>query len=512
MTPFQRSAVRIAVLTGGAILMALEVAGFRIIGRTFGSALRETTTVIAVFLTAMSLGYWAGGRAGDRRPRLSTLVAALVFASVALLCVPAIDRGIADRVASSGAPLAMHAAIVATALFAIPTFLLASISPIAVRLFMKTTGESGSVAGSISALSTVGSVGGSVVTAFFLLDWLGSINRMVMTLAFASVALAAFLAASALPRLRLAAVAAAAVVLGALTFAFFRAGPVPEIPATAGGTKVLFERDTQYHHILVLDRPGHVRDLLFDRTPQSRYIAGDPHFAGLEYEEFAHIATLIQPVRRVLLIGLGGGTHARQFRLRYPDITVDAVDVDPEILDVAQRFFGVRPDARLRLHARDGRAFLKSSFEKYDLISIDAYTRTRYGSTIPPHLVTKEFFEEAAAHLTDGGVVHYHLFQDRDAPFSRAMYKTLASVFPAVRVFGATELIARNAPTHWSARDLIERAAPLRRHNPRIDQHIASLGTALPRLDDVPVMTDDYAPVGTLLRRSPGVAIGPSGN
>ncbi|HEV3486264.1 MAG TPA: hypothetical protein VG106_12705, partial [Vicinamibacterales bacterium] len=88
MSRFERSAIYVVVFLSGALLMSLEIAAFRIIGKTFGSALRETTAVIAVFLAAMSVGYWAGGRVGDRWPRAGTLLASLLGAAALLLAVP----------------------------------------------------------------------------------------------------------------------------------------------------------------------------------------------------------------------------------------------------------------------------------------------------------------------------------------------------------------------------------------------------------------------------------------
>src|SRR5205823_11495180 len=190
MTPLERVVLRIAVFLGGAMLMALEIAAFRMIGKTFGAALRETTAVIAVFLAAMSLGYWAGGRAGDRWPHTTTLVAAFIAAASTLLFVPWLDAWISPRIATSGLDFAVHAFFAASALFAIPTFFFASVSPIAVRLFAPRTTESGSMAGSISALSTVGSIFGSVMTAFFIIDWLASIVRTVIFVSLTSFATA----------------------------------------------------------------------------------------------------------------------------------------------------------------------------------------------------------------------------------------------------------------------------------------------------------------------------------
>lgn len=200
MNRIERVAIYAAVFLGGALLMSLEVAAFRIIGKTFGSALRETTAVIAVFLAAMSIGYWLGGRAGDRWPRLITLIAALLMAALTSLCVPWLDAILSPRIASSDLQFATHAFLSTSLLFAIPTFLFASISPIVIRLAATSTGNAGSTAGSISAISTAGSIAGSLATAFFLIDWLGSISRTVIFVALIACMTAVMVMLATLPR------------------------------------------------------------------------------------------------------------------------------------------------------------------------------------------------------------------------------------------------------------------------------------------------------------------------
>jgi hypothetical protein len=124
-----------------------------------------------------------GGRAGNSWPRANTLIAALLSAAATLLGVPWLDALLSPRIATSGLDFATHAFITTSLLFALPTLLFASISPIAVRLFTTTTGHSGSTAGSIAAISTAGSIAGSVITAFVLIDWLASITRTVIFVA-----------------------------------------------------------------------------------------------------------------------------------------------------------------------------------------------------------------------------------------------------------------------------------------------------------------------------------------
>jgi len=506
----ERAAVYVVVFLSGALLMSLEVAAFRIIGKTFGSALRETTAVIAVFLAAMSIGYWAGGRAGDRWPRPSTLILILLGAAAMLLAVPWLDALLSPRIAESRLELATHAFMATTLLFAFPTILFASVSPIAVRLFATSTGTSGSTAGSISAVSTIGSIAGSVITAFLLIDWLGSIARTVITVALAACITAVVLMLSMVPRLRAdparhgalrrsAIALAVAVALGLPTLAFIRSTRIEQSLLTPlADWRVLFVGDSPYHRVTVRERRGMMRILTFGAGTQSRMLLKDPLGPGAIYTDAAHISRLMRPsVRRVLIIGLGGGTTPKQFVNYYPDTTVDVVDVDPVVVDVARKYFGVQPSDRLRIHVADGRLFLKRSSEKWDLILIDTYTTNRYGDTIPPHLVTQEFFREASHHLSDGGILHFHyaLGGRRLLP---ALQKTLASVFGSVYVTGG-EILASDVALITSKEIALERArrSPAGRL-PNLANYLDTMQPYTRVADDIPLLTDDYAPVDTL--------------
>jgi len=512
MTTIERIAIRIAVFLGGAILMSLEVSAFRMIGKTFGSALRETTAVIAVFLTAMSIGYWAGGRVGDHWPSTRTLLAALLAASATLLSVPFLDSVVSPRVASSSLELAVHAFAVTSFVFAIPTFLLSMISPIAVRLFSTSTSQSGATAGSISAISTLGSIAGSIATAFFIIDWLSSMTRTVLLLASLACATAVIVllgsilgvvsrrerASGFTYALLVAAAMLSIVVAGS---AFDRGTRLVPSASAAPGWRSLFSEDSAYHRVTVSERNVDQRRILvFNSAIQSRMDVKDPSGAGNPYTDSFHLSKLIRPkIQRVLLIGLGGGTAPKQFLRYYPDVVIDVVEIDPLVADVAGRFFSVKQDERLRIHIGDGRTFLKRSRDKWDLILIDAYTTSRYGDTIPAHLATREFFSEAAERLTDGGILHFHCAFD-DSRLVPALEKTIGSVFDSVLVSGG-EILASRVPLLTSREVIVERAgASAVAHLPNLVSYIQTLESKSSWDGDVPLLTDDYAPVDRLIR------------
>jgi spermidine synthase len=500
----ERAALRLAVFAAGALLMALEVAAFRIIGKTFGSALRETTTVIAVFLAAMSIGYWAGGMAADRRPRPSTLVYTLLGAAAMLLLVPRVDAVLSPLIASSSLALGTHAFLATSVLFAIPTVLLAATSPIAIRLFATSQAASGRNAGSVSALSTIGSIAGSLVTAFFLIDWLASMTRTVLFVAAGAGVLALTIVVAGLVSRRMGGersplLAFASLLLVMVVAVLFSGTRSLEARRYAGEGKLLFSGDSPYHHVLVRDR-AMFRELQFDIALQTRMRRDDPDGPGLAYTDAMHLGRLLRPeIRRVLVIGVGGGTVPKQFLHDDPDVVVDAVEIDPLVVDVAKKYFGLAAGPRLTVHVQDGRTFLARSTEKWDLIIVDAYTTNRYGDTVPPHLVTREFLSSVASHLTPRGVLHFHVAFYRSGLMA-PLVATTASVFDSVAVTDG-EIVASNAPL------IADRAAMLASASKTPFSRYPTLAGAISRLAVVRpdpravILTDDYAPVDTLLRR-----------
>ena len=495
--------MRVAVFAAGALLMALEVAAFRMVGKTFGAALRETTAVIAVFLAAMSVGYWVGGRVADRRPRSTTLVATLAAAALSLLFVPQIDAALSPRIAASVLALSTHAFLAASILFVVPTVLLSATSPIAIRLFTTTTGHSGSTAGSISAISTAGSIAGTIVTAFLLIDWLGSITRTVLfvaagTCATALVVVIASVRAERGSRRALGVAGSVAVLMIVAAVLFFRSASLDAaLLAPLPNARVVFAGDSPYHRIVVQDR-GPVREMKFNFLVQSQMTRSDPFGPGLAYTDTFHIAPLLRPrIRRILQIGLGGGTAARQFLRLYPDAVMDVVEVDPLVVDVAKRHFGVVPGERLRIHVADGRTFLTRSTERWDLILIDAYTTSRYGDTIPSHLTTREFFTAVADHLDAGGIAHFHCAFGGSKLFD-SIHATMRRVFPHV-VHTRGEILASSSPLILDRNELRERAQSSPAAGfPSFPSAVAALRSDPAPLDAL-VLTDDYAPVDTLL-------------
>jgi spermidine synthase len=209
------------------------------------------------------------------------------------------------------------------------------------------------------------------------------------------------------------------------------------LPAPAA---VVHEVFSAYHHIQVRDEAG-MRILSFNGSQETRMSLLNHLEGHFDYTEYFHIPAVLNPgLSNVLMIGLGGGSTQRAYAYYYPRVRVDTVEIDPEVVLIARRFFGVLESPQHRIHVADGRVFLRRNPTRYDAILMDAYQTGRYGSDAPHHLVTQEFFQLASTNLTTNGVIMYNVIGTLGgwkADRVGSLYRTMKSVFPQVYWFAA---------------------------------------------------------------------------
>lgn len=221
--------------------------------------------------------------------------------------------------------------------------------------------------------------------------------------------------------------------------------PVLILLAAAGASTqkqqsvVRYDRDSRYYRIIVADYPELDRRVLYfskTRGAQSSMILSDPNRLGLAYLRTMVAGLALHPApRRVLLIGLGGAAIPKFLARHYPDIRLDIVEIDPDVIQVAGRFFSFQPTGAMKIYAMDGRLFLAQTSEKYDVILLDAYS----SDTIPFHLTTVEFFRLVAGHLNPGGMIAANLWEYFINKFYLAELKTVQAVFPQVYLFATPD-------------------------------------------------------------------------
>jgi spermidine synthase len=243
-------------------------------------------------------------------------------------------------------------------------------------------------------------------------------------------------------------------------------------------------------------------------------LLSDPAEGGLNYTQYFHLAWLFVPtIRRVLFVGLGGGTGPKMFLKYYPRVQVDVAEIDPEIVEVARAHFALPDDERLRVLIGDGRTIIEDApSQTYDVIYVDAYTTTPSGrALIPPQLCTVEFFQVARRALTPQGCLCDNLIGTLDFVHQRpvrAILRTIQAIFPtclAFDVYGSFNTIFYALTSHqeWNVPSL-QRA--LQRWRPqheavreRLEPLVETLISPLPSLADVPILRDAENPLPKLM-------------
>ena len=223
----------------------------------------------------------------------------------------------------------------------------------------------------------------------------------------------------------------------------------------------------------------------------------DPDDLPMLYVRALSIATIYpHDVKRVLILGLGGGAMSTYLGRFLPDAVIDAVELDPGVIDTAERYFGVRETSNVHFIASDGRVFLNRHKEPYDLIVVDAFN----GSSIPFHMMTKEFYGLVRERLAPGGVAAFNIISGTKLYDSSLV--TLKNTFERIDLYrGGTEfnmaVIAPRDPVEDGEALTHKAAVAQKRYKFRFD--LAKLATDgridIPKALKGELLTDDFAPV-----------------
>jgi spermidine synthase len=235
---------------------------------------------------------------------------------------------------------------------------------------------------------------------------------------------------------------------------------------------------------------------------ESVYNTGDDRDLPVDYTRFMTASLMYaKGVQSILEIGFGGGRTAWYLHRFLPDVHITSVELDPTVLELAKKYFGIKEEPNFHVANRDGRLFLQESKERYDVILIDAYR----GPFVPFHLLTKEFYQIVKDHLTEGGVVAQNI-EPSTMLFDSAV-KTIHSVFPQVDFYRAEGNIVTVAYADERKPEDLAAAAQDRDKTFGLRYRLQDMLAERRRVDiddgkvidaSAKVLTDDFAPVETL--------------
>lgn len=428
--PLPQPMMYLTLFLAGLSTMAVEFGASRLLGNVFGTSNIVWAVIIGLVLVYLTAGNWLGGKWADRNPDNGVFFTIIALAGATTALIPIISQPVlglsADAFDALNLPVLAGSFLAVLILFSIPVTLLGMVTPFALRLLIKDTSRAGNVAGKVSAISTLGSFVGTFLTVLVAIPALGTYRTFLIT------SLVLFLIS--LPGLFLAKRkgwfwAALAGTMAVLILAVL--GKSMAIKHTSGQ---IFEDESAYNYIQVLELDG----FRFLRLNEGQGVHSIYHptqiFYGGPWDQML-VAPFFNPgenpqsdVKRIAILGLAGGTTARQASVAYPEARVEGYEIDPEIVRVGEQFFGMQLP-NLDVHVEDARWGIAHSAGNFDLISVDAYQ----APYIPPHMVTQEFFEILRDKLNAGGVVAINVGR---SPTNRSLVdgiaSTLAGVFPVV--------------------------------------------------------------------------------
>ena len=495
-----RKTLYFTVFISGLTSLAIEMAASRLIGNTFGTSNLVWAAIIGLILIYLTVGYFIGGKWADRSPHMHTFFSILIWAAAATALVPVAAHPVLKFAADAFDHL--QVAVLAGSFFSvivlliIPVTLLGMASPFAIRLAIQDSASVGSVSGRIYAISTLGSFLGTFLPVLVTIPLLGTNHTFV--------AFAGLLAVVALFGLQRSSGWKATLpylwvplLLVIIWFWGFQG-------TNKNSQGQIFETESAYNYIQVLEVDGfHYLRLNEGQGVHSVYHPSQINYHG-PWEQvliapfFNPAPVQISSVKRAAIIGLAAGTTARQLTAVYGAIPIDGFEIDPIIIAVGQKYFGMT-EPNLNPIVQDGRWGLAHRSNLYDIISVDAY-RPPY---IPAHLTTREFFEIVRVHLTPTGVVAINVGRaPGDRSLINSLSSTLLTVFSTVQVVDVPNsfnsmVFASSQPI--SGDNLILNRIALGNEARTPALLLETMDTAIANLQPQPpagqVFTDDQAPI-----------------
>ncbi len=420
------------VFASGLTTLALELSASRLLDPAFGNSNLVWASIIGLILIYLAAGYFIGGRWADRSPHFRTLFGVLAWGAFTAGLVPLVARPILRLAATSFDQLIIApifgAFIIVLVLFLVPVTLLGMISPFAIRMAIDDPHTAGVISGRIYAISTMGSFVGTFLPDLLLIPLLGTTWTFILTSLFLSLVALVGLWRAEGGRAMLRYAWMPLVLLG---LGLWLANQ--PIKTTQGQ---IYETESAYNYIEVLEQNGyHILRLNEGQGQHSMWHPTEIDFHG-PWEQFLAAPFFNAPpygpeqVQRIAIVGLAGGTVARQASSVFGALPIDGFELDPEIIAVGRSYFDMN-EPNLNAIAQDGRWGLAHSQERYTLVALDAY-RPPY---IPWHLTTQEFFQVVYDRLTEDGTMALNVGR---SPNDRSLIDNLAStirtVFPSVYV------------------------------------------------------------------------------
>lgn len=419
----------------GAVIMSIEIVGARTIAPYFGTSTYVWTAVIGVLLGALAAGYWQGGIIADRGATTRGLSKIFLIATLLLTITTILQTPLLNFISDSITSLRVQSAVASFFLFAPPTFFLGMVSPYVAKLALSKLSTSGEIIGKLYALGTFGSIAGTFLTGYYLINILG--NRELYWIFIFTLLVLALISNKPSKLLNSTKkLIGIFVMISIIIFAI-------NIDVKRG-VNTIYAKDTAYASYRVEDRLYNgkpTRLLVTDNNgAQSGILIDDPLRPAFEYIQ--SMVDVVKnhkiPPNKILMVGGGTYTLPTILHSQFPDMQIDVVEIDSALDEVAEDYFNYKPSEKIKIIHEDGRTFLNRNLGKYDLIIIDAFNSLR-----PPfQLTTQEAIIAMKKSLNSDGLIASNVIGSLNgerSEFSASVFQTTKEVMDTVSVYFTKE-------------------------------------------------------------------------
>ncbi len=366
--------------------MAFELAAARILAPTVGSSTYVWTSVIGVIIAALSLGYYAGGRIADKRRQEFDVALLLLGASFAVISCLVLYSEVLAEIASWSVDVRFQAVLAAGLLFAPASFVLGMVSPYLVKLNIQSLKQSGSAVADLSALNSIGGIIGTFVTGFVLFGYIGARETiMIVTLLLLACSWLFVVRVRAMRRMLFSCVVIILMLLS--------------------GNSPVLAIDTASAHYEIKEQPYGISSIRGISTgprgiQSAVYINGSSELVFWYTQQMAML-TVAQTPKDILILGGGTFTLPRALAERLPESTIDVVEIDPKLQQIAEEHFFYTNPSNVSVITADARSYVNQTTKQYDVVLVDVYG----DAEIPFSLMTREYGEAVKQATKPEGVV-----------------------------------------------------------------------------------------------------------
>lgn len=468
----------------GALVMTIEVTASRLLAPFFGSSLFIWTSAISVILAALSVGYFIASKLSEREDVKMILVYALFGASIMTFFAPHAVYFIGSFLPGYAAnTLPSSSLFVTTFIVSLLVLMPAGVfygffSPLIIEILGRNGHHPGRVSGKIFALSTVGSIIGTISGAIFFIPFIGTHNTFLI----ASIVMS-LLVLGLTKKYRILSIVFALSIL--LIGSYTKPNPLKN-------EQVVAYTPSKYQDIALIDEGDHYSFIFNEGFGVQSVHYKETPFTSAYWDWLTLIPYMREKEKQdILFIGFAGGTSSRLFaetNVAEKIQSIDAVEIDEEVVKMTRSFFSP-DDYGVNVHISDGRQYLQTTEKQYDMILVDAFN----GLSMPFQFSTIEFNQLIQSRLQEEGVMALNIALGLDgSPIVQGLFNTSAEVFDHVYAFGATDsfnivLLATNTPIDEERLDRYRELAGI----PYQDMYLKEYHSTNKDL----VFTDDKSPI-----------------